>query len=277
MAHAGLVSGRRFFRVKNINLIQAQSSLRPALSLWGLIEVGSALLCAATVTGFLARLWWVFELSSHFRLHLALGLAALTLLWLLKRRRRMVSLCGFFALVNAVLVTLVFFPVETANVTDGGRLRLVSFNVHTENIRMAEALKFLQDADADVILLMEVNDEWMTNLQPLRAQYSWLIAEPREDNFGIALFSRLPWTNSAVLELGAAEVPSLATTIWVAGRKISLLGTHPLPPGSAAYARQRNLQLQAIARWARGQDLPTVVLGDLNCTPLEPVFHRSAS
>jgi len=60
-----------------------------------------------------------------------------------------------------------------------------------------------------------------------------VIAEPREDHFGIALFSRLPLTNSGVVELGGAGVPSIATTIFIGGQQVFLLGTHPLPLGSA--------------------------------------------
>lgn len=245
---------------------------RPALSIWGLMEVGGVLLCAATMAGFLARLWWVLELTTHFRLHLAVGLAGLAAVWALKRRWRMASLCGVGAAANAVLVLLVFWPTETVKSGVGPRLRLVSLNVHTENTRSDLVLKFLQNTDADVILLMEVNETWMQALQPLRTNYAQVIAGPREDNFGIALFSRLPWTNCEVMELGRAEVPSIATTVSVGGQQVFLLGTHPLPPGSATYARLRNEQLRKIAALIRQRNMPAIVLGDLNCTPWSPYF-----
>jgi endonuclease/exonuclease/phosphatase (EEP) superfamily protein YafD len=236
------------------------------------MEVGGLLLGAATVAGFLARLWWAFELASHFRMHLAIGLAGLAAVWALKRRWRMASICGLCAAVDAVLVLLVWLPAEMPVQQPGARLRLVSINVHTKNQRSDLVLKFLQAADADVILLMEVNETWMNALQPLRANYPQVIAEPREDNFGIALFSRLPLTNSEVIELGKAEVPSIATTISVGGHPVFLLGTHPLPPGSAEYARLRNEQLREIAALIRRHRTATIVLGDLNCTPWSPYF-----
>ena len=133
-------------------------------------------------------------------------------------------------------------------------------------------LKFLQASDADVILLMEVNETWMNSLQPLRANYSQVIAAPREDNFGIALFSRLPLTNSEVMELGKAEVPSIAATIFVGREQVFLLGTHPLPPGSTTYAHLRNEQFREIATLIHSRNVPAIVLGDLNCTPWSPYF-----
>ena len=255
-----------------MGLILRQQARRSTMSIWGLMEVGGLLLCAATVSGFLARLWWVFELASHFRLHLAVGLSGLAAVWALKRRWRMASICGLCAVVNAALVLRVLLPAETSGSQAGMRLRLVSLNVHTENQRSDLVLKFLQTANADVVLLMEVNEAWMNALQPLHTNYPQVIAKPREDNFGIALFSRLPLTNSEVIELGKAEVPSIATTISVGGQGVFLLGTHPLPPGSAEYARLRNEQLQEIAALIRRKSMAAIVVGDLNCTPWSPYF-----
>jgi endonuclease/exonuclease/phosphatase (EEP) superfamily protein YafD len=140
----------------------SQPERRSALSFWGLVEVVGVLLCAATLGAFLARLWWVLELMSHFQLHLTVGLAALTMIWTVKRHWPMALVCGVFALLNAILVFQVFWPDRHAGAHSGTRLRLVSLNVHTENIRTDLVLKFLQDTDADVILVMEVNDAWMS-------------------------------------------------------------------------------------------------------------------
>ncbi len=250
------------------------SAHRPAFSFGGVVEVIGALLGAATLAGFLARLWWVFELATHFRPHLALGLAVLTVVWLVQRRWWRAAIGSALALLNALLVLAAIWPTRSPGTPSGTPLRLVSLNVHTDNQNHAAALKFLQNAEADVILVMEVNDTWLEALQPLRARYPAVVAQPREDNFGIALYSRLPLTNSAILELGSAAVPSLATTLTVGGQPVWLLGTHPLPPGSAAYARRRNEQLQQIAALVRRQTPPVIVLGDLNCTPWSPDFRE---
>ena len=242
------------------------------MSIWGLMEAGGIFLCAATLAGFLARLWWCFELTTHFRWHLAVGLAGLAAVWAIKRRWRMASLYGLCALVNGLLVLRLWLPIEAAGLPAGTRLRVVSLNVHTENLRRDVALKFLQNADADVILLMEVNESWLKALEPLRASHPHVLAEPREDNFGIALFSRLAWTNSEVIELGEAGVPSVAATLSVGGEAVFLLGTHPVPPGSAEYARLRNEQFEKIAALIHRQSLPAIVVGDLNCTPWSPYF-----
>jgi endonuclease/exonuclease/phosphatase (EEP) superfamily protein YafD len=249
-------------------------SLPPSarLTVWGLLEIVAVLVCLATVTGFLGRRWWIFELTSHFRLHLAVALGALTTIWAMKRRWRMAAICGTAAAVNAGLVLIFLWPEPHPEATVGPRLRLVTLNVHTANERSELVLEFLRRMDADVVLLMEVNERWMSALGSLRTNYPHLIAEPREDNFGIVLFSRLPLTDRAVVEFGKAEVPSITATIAVEGQAIFLLGTHPLPPGSAENARLRNEQLKEIAARIRRGAMPAIVLGDLNCTPWSPYF-----
>lgn len=244
------------------------------LTVWGLLEVGVVLACLATITGFLGRLWWLFELTSHFRLHLAIALGALAVIWVRKQRWRMAAICGAATAVNAGLVFFLLWPDAHPAATAGPRLRLIALNVHTANERNDLVLDFLRRTEADVILLMEVNERWMSALGSLHTNYPHGLAEPREDNFGIALFSRLPLTNSVVVEFGKAELPSIATTIAVGGQSVFLLGTHPLPPGSAEYARLRNEQLREIAVHVRRQTMPAIVLGDLNTTPWSPYFSE---
>ena len=188
-----------------------------SLTVWGLLEVGAVLACLATATGFLGPLWWIFELTSHFRLHLVLLLVALAVVWALKRRWRMTAVCGVAAAVNAALVLSLLWPGAKTVATPGPRLRLVVLNVHAENERSDLVLEFLRRTEADVILLMEVNERRMNALGSLRTSYPQVIAEPREDNFGIALFSRLPLSNGEVVEFGEAEMPSIAATISAGG------------------------------------------------------------
>lgn len=242
------------------------------LSITGLLEVCAGGLTLATLTGFLGRFWWVLELTSHFRPHLAVALATLTVFWMFKRRWRMATVCGVCTMINATLVFALLWPGGKTAASAGARLRLVTINVHTPNARTDLVLEFLRKVDADVILLMEVDERWMTALEPLRTQYPQVIAEPRQDNFGIVMFSRVASTNCAVIHLGNADLPSISATILIGGQGLFLLGTHSLPPGDAAYARMRNEQLREIAAELRRRSPPAILLGDLNTTPWSTHF-----
>lgn len=247
---------------------------RKGPSIWGLVEAAAALLGAATIVSFLGRTWWVFELTTHFPLHLGVALGLIALFAAIKRRWRMTVVCGALAAVNLIKVATLLFPPATAAPAGITPFQLVSLNVHTANERSDLVLEYLRQTDADVILLMEVDERWMGALAALDGKYPHQIAEPREDNFGIALFSRLPLTNAQVLNWGDVEVPSLSAELHVGESAVLLLGTHPLPPGSAADARLRNEQFRNLAAHVREQQLPVVVLGDLNATPSSPYFAQ---
>lgn len=215
----------------------------------------------------------MFELTAHFRLHLAVFLSVITVVWLMKRHYRLAVICSVAAVVNLALVMLLLWPEGKTVPRSGSPLKLVAINVYTKNARSDLVLEFLHRTDADVILLMEVNARWMRALETLHTEYPHGVVQPREDNFGIALFSRLPITKGQVIQLGRAEVPSISATVEVDGQSVFLLGTHSLPPGSADYARLRNEQFKEIAARIRLEAMPAIVLGDLNATPWSPYFE----
>ena len=238
----------------------------------GLLKVLTLLVCVVSVVGFLAKVWWVFEMMCHFRLHFMVVLGFFSVLWLLLRHCRWAAACGALALVNALIVFSLLIPSRGAPASSGATVRFVSLNVHTANQHTDLVLKFLRESDADVIFLMEVNDRWMAELSSLKDIYPMSVADPPEDNFGIALFSRLPLAKTNIIQLGRAYIPSVTAQIECGGRKVFLLGTHPFAPGNAYYARTRNSQLADVGGLVRQQSLTVVVIGDLNETPWSPYF-----
>jgi endonuclease/exonuclease/phosphatase (EEP) superfamily protein YafD len=119
---------------------------------------------------------------------------------------------------------------------------------------------------------MEVNDAWMRKLAAWSQQYPHQLVDAREDNFGIAAFSRVPWTNAVVAQLGSAGLPSIVADLSMSGQSIHFIGTHPLPPGTASYSAQRNEQLKELAGHVAGVTNAVVLVGDLNTTPWSPHF-----
>lgn len=265
------------YRVRTATLFLLKwptNKTRGPVSFHGLLEVVSVGFGMATLTGFLGKLWWIFELSSHFPLHLAAASALFALVWAMMRRWRWAAFLGTMTGINALLVLLLLWPAHHSASSSGKPLRLVALNVHTENQHTDLVLEYLQRIDADVVLLMEVDQQWMTALKPLSNSYPEIIAHPREDNFGIALLCRVSSTNSSVIYLGQSELPTIVTTLRINGQSVTLLGTHPLPPGSAEYSKLRNDQLRAIAVKVKESGLPSIVLGDLNTTPWSPYFAQ---
>ncbi len=228
----------------------------------------------ATLAGFLGKLWWMFELTSHFPVHQAAVSSGCALVWLFKRTWKWAAFSAACAVINLILVLSVLWPASAAKPAPAGTVKLLALNVHTGNAQKSRVMDYLRQADADVVLLMEVDVNWMRALESLTNLFTLVASDPRSDNFGITLMSRIPSTNAQVVYLGDADVPSITTTLLVHGQPVKLIGTHPVPPGSREYARLRNNQLEAIASEAGRSTLPVVVLGDLNATPWSPFFRK---
>src|SRR5687767_6464140 len=71
---------------------------------WGLIVAAGSLASACTLSAFGGRLWWVFELTSHFRMQYAFFLLVLTGLLLLRKKWLPAAAFGGFALINCLIV-----------------------------------------------------------------------------------------------------------------------------------------------------------------------------
>lgn len=246
---------------------------RPLWSVAGLSQATAFLGFVSTGLGLCGRAHWFAELFTHFQLQLAIGFLALAGVLFVRRDYRWAWPCALAGLSHTFVISpfIQFFNSDTPS--NAPAFRVLAANVHTGNSQYDRLLTALRAERTDVILLMEVNDAWIRGLAPLLRSHPYTVLEPRADNFGIAIYSRLPLTATNVVFLGSAEVPSIELRVMTGGRILSLLLTHPVPPVGRENAADRDDQLQAIAEWSRRQEYPAAVIGDLNCTPWSPRFR----
>jgi endonuclease/exonuclease/phosphatase (EEP) superfamily protein YafD len=257
----------------------------------GLCAAAGAIACCATLAGFAAPFGWLFELTSHFRLQYAVVLAILAVTIAIHRAPWTASLFAVGAIVNLIVMAPYLWPHHRAPIPIHPETitRLLLVNVQAANTNRARVIEFVRDHRPDIAAFLEIDKDWLDALRALDADYPYSIVEPRDDNFGIALLSRIPLSHPNVVYLGDAEVPSIRTALAlprlrhaatsdpeatnVIVHHVTLLVTHPLPPGSPDYFRLRNQQLEAIADTLTEIEGPTILLGDLNVTPWSPHFR----
>lgn len=252
-------SGRAFFRARfcPVNAV---------------ILVG-ALACACSLGGFAGRLWWLLDLTVHFRLQYAVLLSALAPVCFLVHRRLPAAVFLGFALVNWAVVIPQCWLGRAASVPSAKPLKLMLLNVHAENQRYELVRRCIREQSPDLMVLEEMTEPWFQALAEERTNYPYSICDLRDDDFGIALFSRIPLQSSNIVFLGDAELPSAKVTFEWQGKPVTLLGIHPLPPGGAANSRARNVQLNAAAAELSRCNGPALLLGDLNTTPWSYSFQ----
>jgi len=125
----------------------------------------------------------------------------------------------------------------------------------------------IQELDPDFVVLEEINDQWLSALALALPPYPYSATMPREDNFGIALFSKYPLIQNEIREVGEAEVPTVIAEMALPDGRLTVIATHPLPPAGQEYSRLRNDQLARLPEIVKQANAPVLLLGDLNSTP----------
>jgi endonuclease/exonuclease/phosphatase (EEP) superfamily protein YafD len=237
------------------------------------ILAGTSLAIAglATLGGWLGRWLWLGELASHFRVQYFWIFVLGGLLLVAARRFRLAAAAALFALLNLATILPLYWP-AAGPPTAGRRLRAVSLNVYSANDRHDDVVAFLSASRADFIVLLEVTAEWRDLFDALQAEYPFGRFELRSDSFGMALLSRLPAEEFDVVFVGSARLPSIVARYIVDGRDLTLIGTHPLPPGSSARRQMRDEQFAGLAALVRERPGPVILMGDLNVTSWSASF-----
>jgi endonuclease/exonuclease/phosphatase (EEP) superfamily protein YafD len=226
-------------------------------------------------------LGWLCDLTTHFRVYgLGIALAATVL-----------TLCGGppaarVAFGATVLVTLAdllpsWLPdraparagAHAAPDDDARALFVVCLNVQWDNPDTGRTLAYLRATGADLVVLLEVDPNWADALAGLATDYPFAHVEPRESFEGLALFSRWPLHDTAIVDFGTRGAPSIVTSVESPAGNLAVIATHPRPPLTPAFDRELRAHLRAVGRRAAATPGPCLVVGDLNATPWSAAFH----
>jgi endonuclease/exonuclease/phosphatase (EEP) superfamily protein YafD len=234
----------------------------------------------------LAEQFVICEICCHFWMQYLCAIAISVIGLLLLKQARAAAVLAPFLLIAIVQVAPLYIPQTRAVPKDAATLSLMAFNVNTANQHYDDVANYILSADPDVVSIEEVSDKWLQHLHPVLAKkYPYNLSHGQDDNFGIAMYSKYPFTKSVIDPLFKPEkfIPSFPTAIAqidVGGKPVTLVAVHPPPPisGLALLLRTRCMsEYEGILRKWSGDSGRYVLMGDLNCTPWSPYFSRFVS
>jgi endonuclease/exonuclease/phosphatase (EEP) superfamily protein YafD len=239
---------------------------------WGLLKLSGAIATIATIFGFLGSFSWFFDLFSHFRVQYLLGLLTLGVIMWLGSHRKTAVFFLVFSLVNLGVALPLYFGRQTIDPLLSP-LRAMLINVNSSLGDAARVRTVIEAENPDILVLEEISSRWLGDLTWLTNTYPHCLIEPREDNFGIALYSKLPLRDSQIVYVGEADVPTIIATVQLKQKDLYVVATHPLPPLGKDYTRLRNGHLEQLPKILRSPH-PILLLGDLNLTPWNNNFQK---
>lgn len=127
-------------------------------------------------------------------------------------------------------------------------------------------MSLIDEYEPDFILLVEVNARWINELRPLDLKYKYSLKQAQENEYGIALYSRLPLENAEIKFLTDPHIPSVRADIILPSKdRVEIYGLHPEPPRlKEGSSTQRDAELVKVAKAVRNTKTPVIVTGDLN-------------
>ena len=222
------------------------------------------------IASFLGKYFWFFDLISHFRIQ-ALVMFALCLSYFIIIRENV------FIVFNVSVVLFILYsifpyyfpqPKYRADTT----YTLLYANVLTSNEQNSLLVSMINNTNPDIIALVEVNEEWMYQLNCIAKEYQYKIVLPHDDNFGVCLLSKIDISESEVINFCTLDLPSVFAKLKTKDDSFSILITHPIPPVGHFDFIQRNLHLSRLHAFAANNHV-NMVVGDLNCSSFSPNFN----
>jgi endonuclease/exonuclease/phosphatase (EEP) superfamily protein YafD len=217
--------------------------------------------------------WWPFALLEHFRIQYVVGGLAVVAATAALRIRGWFDVALIATLVHAACVVPDVARDARPLPAGGLAVRVLLLNVHTQSRSFADVRRLIDDTHADIVGLVEVDDRWLEAIAPSVAGYAGQLVHPRDDNFGVALFTRQPLAGAIDFFGG---LPAAVATVELGAARLGVIVVHPLPPMSSAALVAQRATLDAAAARARQMSTPVVMMGDFNATPWSREFRRVA-
>ena len=229
------------------------------------IVAGIVLGTSLTVLGLLAQRWPALDIVNNGLPFVAAGAIVLFGLALLVRDWRLIVPAALPAAINVGLIFAGLQGAAAEAAPDSKRfLRVVTFNLSFGNDRIDGVDKFLNETDADVVVLQEVTKDHLLPLHTgLDARYPHSRGE-----FGLVIFSKYP-----IRADGRVDRPGYPEWIrlmarWVEidvnGTAVEMVGVHLARP---FYPVLHEHDVTTLTQFVLTRKLPVIVAGDFNMTP----------
>ena len=241
------------------------------LKIWLIIFIVTVSVCLLSLMGFGGHFWWIFDITSHFRVQYCVILAIFTLFFLGGKKYWQTAFTGIFALLNFSLIVPLSFG-GTMVAPEKISVRALKINLRDDNTAYDKVQRLIRETASDVLILEEYDKVWREQLEGVLSDYPFSTISSRNDGWGIGLFSRVPLQKAEVGLIGTSLIPFVKGSIIVEGQPVTILGSHIQAPTTNLLAKIRNMQLAELSEIVQKIKKPVMLLGDLNISLWSPHF-----
>lgn len=215
---------------------------------------------------------WFFRLFDFLRIQLTVILVLLLICALfieLKGALLLITLALLIiSIVYQLIIILPYLPLKKDKSTSPeNKVTVLSVNVQQDNKQFESLIELVKRIQPDVLLTMETNQEWENGIKEIEKDFDHVIRVPKENKYGMHLYTKLKLKEHDVHFLISEEHPSiLARMVDSEDNEFLFWGIHPPPPSPTEKptSKQKDGELMKVAKMSLKFKLPTVISGDFN-------------
>jgi len=146
-------------------------------------------------------------------------------------------------------------------------LSILVSNVLMTNRHYDKLINLTRSRNPDILLTLESDKKWEEALSVLEEEYLYCVKVPKDNLYGMHLYSKLPLENIEVKYLVADDIPSIHGTLNLPNGKVATIHClHPRPPSPSESdtSTNRDAELLLVAREINKGVEMVLVFGDFN-------------
>ena len=165
-------------------------------------------------------------------------------------------------------------PIDNSPLLTPGRgFSVLMSNVERSNRNYAVIAQRINEANADLITLLEVSHELLDHLS-LKKRYPFSIEIPQDNMHGIALFSKFPLSGRQFIDVGQGLPPVIVSEVVFPEKTITFATFHTYPPGANIALDINQRLMRRVSTEVRNREWDLVMAGDLNATPFSWYYKK---
>lgn len=186
-----------------------------------------------------------------------------------------------FIIVGLLVLSLIYQLIKIYPYTILGKKQVLAFkgndpnnlisilvsNVLTTNNHYDKLILEIHKHQPDILLTLETDNEWEKALSVIEGDFTHSVKVPKDNLYGMHLYSKLPLEDIEVKYLISDEIPSIHGYVKLkSGPRVKIHCLHPKPPSPTEddTSTNRDAELLMVGKDSKTDENSILVFGDLN-------------
>lgn len=218
-----------------------------------------------SILGYFSKFNFLFDICSQFCLQYLIFALIVLVFYIIKKQKTIKSLLVFFIIFLNLFPVLGSIKINDSTKKQGFTIEVI--NLLTKNKKYNAVRKEINDKSPDILVIQELDDKWSEELQAVKENYPFIYEISRQDNFGIALYSKIHITEIRKFFVGTLDVPAISAFCDYEGKVFEIICIHTTPPICQKYFKNTQKIIDDLANYVVENGHNVIITGDFNTAP----------